>query len=187
MPPSTQAVPTILPQCPSALILLDSSLNQAIPGRDEPSTSNISQLQFNRENPSPALSKIKEELSKININTSAAAMQRAAILAMLDECTATLGSLKSDLDSIEQHSRFLQKEVDSIIEHLNARFNSIDIDTELQDNKEALRRHIDSFEWFKVWEIDDIEKNLETGVATGYGTELERKVRTKLVFPSTVE
>lgn len=184
MRPTTQALPTILPQIPSALILLDSSLTSAISGRDEPSPSKISQLQFNRENPSPALSKIKELLSNINISNSTASMRRAAILAMLEECTATLGSLKDDLDFIEQHSRVLQKEVDSITDHLNAQFSSIDIDAELQENKEALRRHIDSFKWFKVWEIDDIEQKLETGIATGYGIELERKVRTKLASPS---
>lgn len=186
MRPSAQVVPTILPQSPNSLILLDSSLNSAMSGRDEPSPK-TSQVEFNGENPSPALSKIKEQLSKININTSAAAMRRAAILTMLDECTATLGSLRDDLDFIEQHSRVLQKEVDSIIDHLNAQFNSIDIDAELQENKEALRHHIDSFKWFKVWEIDDIEQNLEMGVATGYGIELERKVRGKLASPSIVK
>lgn len=176
-PTAPKSAPSVIDRSPNSLILLDSSVSHAAtPGKEGRPASNISQLQFSRNDPAPTISKLKEELSKVNVKSSAIAMRKAAILAILDECIGTLESLKNDLVSINQDSHSFQKEIEGILEQLNAQYTTIDLDVELQENKEALRSYTDSFRWFKVWEVDDMEQRLEMAVTLGYGVELERKV-----------
>jgi hypothetical protein len=122
----------------------------------------------------PMIQSILEQGPKLG---SFVSKEQLAIWSILDECKAALEASSSNIELAKEETTKFNDTVSTNLKDLRVQFERIDIPTELHDNKDMLKRHIDAFRWMRFWEVDDIGDLLVAEIITGYGVELERKVQ----------
>ncbi|KAG8812687.1 hypothetical protein FRC17_001897, partial [Serendipita sp. 399] len=102
--------------------------------------------------------------------------QKVAIRSMLDECSATLETSRKELDLVKAQMARLKIKVDGLLGHLRIQYETIDVPRELKENKRSLEESFERFNWYKIWDLDDLGERLSWTVTMGYGVEIERKL-----------
>ncbi|PVF96756.1 hypothetical protein CPB86DRAFT_708461 [Serendipita vermifera] len=180
--PTGEGIPTPLMNSKNALILVNSSVVPAgvtnlknSPESNSPG-GQVQLMYLDLKDPDLVISRIKSLLSNAMTSNKSESSHIAALSAILDECKATVRRSTQELQIIRDSLSKYQTQVNENIDQVQTQASTIDPEFELKECRHMLERHLNTFKWFKFWEIDDIGELVVAETFANYGVSLERKL-----------